>query len=103
MAIQDAHLPTSKLSLENYQKGFLIDDQWMAGISEDPDQAGCYWAFIVNHQSGEYVTAHSYSKIDDALIALNRVDRPWNFEATKSCGGGNCGNGSCGKENCSKS
>lgn len=100
MTIQDAHLPILGLTPENFEKGFLIDHEWMGGVSEDPDTQGRFWAFIVNHQTGEYVTAHAFLNVDEALHALNKVKRDWKYETAKSCGGGKCGSGACGTGGC---
>jgi len=97
----EAHALTS----ENYQKGFLIDEEWMGGIAEEARQPGVFAVFILQHTTGEYVDYRVFQGLDLALSSINSVPRPWKFEATSGCGGGECGSedGGCGKGKCKQS
>jgi hypothetical protein len=88
------------LTPENYSKGFLVDEELMGGVTANPDQPGNFVAFVLRHTTGEYLGYQPFSDLDEALATLNRVSRPWTFEMTSGCGGGNCGNGACGKGAC---
>jgi hypothetical protein len=98
------------LTPDNYQKGFLVDEEWMAGVSIDPDQPEVFLAFVLRHTTGEYLGCHSYSDLSEALSAVNRIPRGWKYEKAGGCGGcgqngkcsgGKCGQGKCGSGNCS--
>ena len=87
------------LHADNYQQGILVDDDWMAGVCHE---ATGYLAFVVSTTTGEYVGCHRFQTLGDALGAINRIPRPWRFEAYgKGCGGGRCGEGSCDPTQCS--
>ena len=92
---------TSLLTPENYQRGFLIDDECMAGVSEDADQPGHFAAFVLSHVTGESIGYEIFPNLDLALCSINSVQRGWKFEASSACGG--CEDGSCGKGACSQS
>lgn len=90
-----------KLSLENYQKGFLVDDLFLAGVAED--DAGGFSAYVLNHQTGEYQFHQILPSAQDAIQVLNQIDRAWSFESTSACGSGKCGEGAqCGTGLCPK-
>lgn len=84
------------LDSDNYRKGFLIDPELMAGITEDPNAPGHFFAFVLKHETGEYLGYQRYPGLQDALIAINQIPRKWNYETTSGCGGGKCGSGNCG-------
>ena len=86
------------LTTENYQKGFLLDEEWMGGVSQDSDQ---FAAFVMNHSTGEYVDFQKFSDLNIALRSINAIARSWQFEATSECG--NCEEGGCGKGACKQS
>lgn len=86
------------LSAQNYKKGLLIDDQVMGGVS--PLEGNRYLAFIISHETGEYLGAHEFDALEPALSALNRLPRNWVFEAATECGG--CAKGACESGKCSK-
>lgn len=88
------------LDVVNYEKGFLMDESWMGGISKNPARPEEYIAFIMNHCDGEYVAYHECKTLDQALSLLNSVQREWKFEGSSSCGGcqsGKCNTGACHK------
>lgn len=89
-----------QLNEENYAKGFLIDEEWMAGVSRDPEKPGSFLAYVLSHQTGEYVGCHPYQSLGAALRAVNEIPRRWKFESSSGCGGGQCGAGSCGTGAC---
>jgi hypothetical protein len=86
-----------KLTLENHSKGFLMDEELMAGISEDKETKGTYHAFVVRHTTGETLAFQKFTNLFEAIRTLNDVPRNWAFEAVSRCGSGNCGTGKCGK------
>ncbi len=88
----------SKFTADNYKKGFLIDDELMAGISDVKDAPGSYSAFVVRHTTGETLGVQQFSDIFEAIRTINGIPREWTYEAISKCGGGNCGAGACGKE-----
>lgn len=86
------------LTLENYKKGLLVDDQLMAGVTDHPEQPGKVVAFILDHGTGEYLAFHPFEAAEQALAALNGIKRSWKYEATGGCGKGDCaksGTGAC--------
>ncbi|MEK6578037.1 MAG: hypothetical protein AABZ55_02310 [Bdellovibrionota bacterium] len=102
-----------QLTAENYTKGFLIDEDLMGGVTEDPENPGRFVAFVLRHSSGEYLGAQPFSTVIEALDAINKVKRDWKFEKSSGCGGckdgncsskeggcngGGCKNGSCPQE-----
>ena len=87
----------SKFDAENFKKGFLIDEELMAGISDSKDTPGSYSAFVVRHTTGETLGLQQFSDIFEAIRTINAIPRDWKFEAISKCGGGNCAAGACGK------
>jgi hypothetical protein len=85
------------LNPENFDRGLLVDDEWMAGISKENDE---FLAYVVNHTEGSLVARESFKELPDALAALNRIPRTWHFEATGGCAGDRCGEGKCKGEAC---
>ncbi len=97
----------SALTIENYSKGFLIDDELMAGITSNPENPGTYVAFVLQHTTGEYLGYQPFSDLPTALQSLNQIPRSWAFEQAGGCGGGckeggSCSKGSCGTQKCNK-
>jgi hypothetical protein len=94
----------SQLNAENYQKGFLVDDHLMAGITADPEQPGTYIAFVLRHTTGEYLGYQPFTELEGALQAINQIQRTWTFEKLGGCGGcgegGGCSGGGCGAGKC---
>lgn len=93
----------AKLTRENFSKGFLIDEECMAGVTEEVDpttKSRIYSAFVMNHVSGEYLGFQRFSEIDAALTQLNSIPRAWVYESTSGCGGERCGEGKCKGEAC---
>lgn len=93
---------TPQLNEENYQKGFLVDEELMAGITADPDLSQGFTAFVLRHTTGEYLGYQAFKDLSEALHTLNQIPRSWTFEAISGgCGGGKCGTeGACGGGNC---
>ena len=88
------------LTHDNYSQGFLVDEELMAGVTENPDQPGAYVAYVLQHTSGEYLGHQSGLALDEALALINRIPRAWIFEKTKGCDGGKCAEGKCKGEGC---
>ena len=82
---------------ENHEKGMLIDDEWMAGISKEAEG---FSVFVVDHQSGSVVAQQNFPDLDPALAAVNQIPRAWKYEATGGCSGDRCGEGKCKGEAC---
>jgi len=111
-----ANLPMTLLTLENYQQGFLVDEECLAGVTEDPKNPKSYIAFVLQHTTGEYLHYLTFSDLSSALGAIHQIQRPWTFEqlgggcggcggngsAGGGCSGGNCKKGGCGKGKCEK-
>lgn len=100
-----------KLDRTNYAKGFLIDDEWMAGISLENSSGASesgqenlnplndtpkYFAFIINHLEGIQISSKYFDQLDDAIRTLNAVPRTWTYQSSSACGSGNCKGESCG-------
>ena len=87
-----------KFTAENYKKGFLMDEELMAGISELPSEPGSFTAYVVRHTTGETLGTQLFTDVFEAIRTLNNIPREWSFEAISKCGGGNCGTGACNKK-----
>ena len=92
-------LPSPLLNPDNFQKGFLIDEELMAGVSEDSSAPGTYIAFVMQHTTGEYLGYQPFTDLSMALSSINQIPRSWAYEASGGCGGG-CGEagGTCSME-----
>ena len=90
------------LTAENYQSGFLVDDELMAGITATPNPPGAdiFTAYVLRHTTGEYLGYQACESLTQALELINRIPRPWVFESTKGCDGGKCAEGKCKGESC---
>jgi hypothetical protein len=86
-----------KLTADNYQKGFLIDEELMAGISESKEQPGVFTAYVVRHSTGETLGVQDFTNVFEAIRTLNDIPRQWTYDSVSKCGSGNCGTGKCGK------
>lgn len=80
-----------KLTADNYNTGFLVDDEVAGGVAEHPQKPGQFVAFILQHTTGEYLGYQPFDTLEAALKTLNEVEREWVFEKASSCSGG-CGN-----------
>ncbi len=87
----------SGFTRENHDKGMLIDDEWMAGISKDPEG---FSAFVVDHRSGEVIARETYADLESAIRALSQIPRAWKFESTSGCAGDRCAEGQCKGAGC---
>lgn len=88
------------LTEQNFNQGFLVDEELMAGVTENPDQPGTYAAYVLRHTTGEYLGHQSCATLGEALALINRIPRAWVFEATKGCDGSTCEEGKCKGEGC---
>ncbi len=92
-----------KLTSENYQKGFLLDEELMGGVTSQPEQGSEFVAYVLRHTTGEYLGYQPCAQLDEALALINQVKRDWKFESTSQCGSGKCGGCSKkGTSSCSK-
>lgn len=88
--------PTA-ITAQNFEKGMLIDDEWMAGVSKEAEG---FSVFVVNHASGSVIAQEKFAELDTAIDALNRVPRSWKYEATGGCSGDRCAEGQCKGTGC---
>lgn len=88
------------LNAENYSKGFLIDEELMAGVTEHPAVPGSFVAFVLRLETGEYLGYENYATLGEALAAIDVIPRAWVYEKTAGCGEGACGEGHCGQGEC---
>ena len=91
-----------KFTADNFKKGFLVDEELMAGITESPDAPGLFTAYVVRHTTGETLGNQQFTDLFEAIRTINDIQRDWNYEAISKCGGGNCGSGKCGTGACGK-
>jgi hypothetical protein len=82
---------------ENHEKGMLIDEEWMAGISKEAEG---FSAFVIDHRNGSVIAQQTFEDLDAALSAVNQIPRAWKFEASGGCSGERCGEGKCKGEAC---
>ncbi|HUP56519.1 MAG TPA: hypothetical protein VM598_03640 [Bdellovibrionota bacterium] len=85
------------LDTENYSRGFLVDEELMAGVTENPDRSGGFAAFVLRHETGEYLGYRVFPTLDAALAEINAIPRQWAFEKVGGCSAGGCKGGNCGK------
>ncbi len=81
------------LTTENYRKGFLVDEDLMGGVTQDPVQESTYIAFVLQHTTGEYLGYQPFQDLDMAINAINQIQRSWTFERLGGGCGGKCGEG----------
>ena len=94
-------MTATRLTQDNYAKGFLIDDECMGGVSEDPNFQGNFLAYVVLPATGESIGSESFRTLEAALARINSIPREWKFESASGCGGGeSCSPGGCGGERC---
>jgi|GEM_PF-461634 len=86
----------TKFTAENYRSGFLLDEELMAGISENSDAPGTFTAYVVRHTTGETLGVQRFNDVFEAIRTINDIPREWTFESTSKCDG-NCASGGCGK------
>ncbi len=86
----------SKFTADNFKSGFLIDEELMAGITEEKDTPGVYTAFVVRHTTGESLGMQQFSNPFEAIRTINEIPREWTYEAVSKCGSGKCASGKCG-------
>ena len=94
-----------RLTAENYSQGFLVDDEFLGGVSENRSQGGGFVAFVMRHSTGETLAALTYPTLELALAALNAIPKDWVFDSTHGCGNGECNaaeNGKCPAGKCGK-
>ena len=87
----------AKLLPTNFEKGMLIDDECMGGVSKEIEG---FSVFIVDHVEGAALFHEIFPSLDAALHSLNSFPRAWRFEATGGCSGERCGEGNCKGEGC---
>jgi hypothetical protein len=92
-----------KLDKDNYSQGFLVDSEWIGGVTADTEGTGRFTAYVLNHATGETVAQSQFEDLDQAIETLNRVPRHWEFEALGGCANGNCQKGNCRSGKCAVS
>lgn len=91
-----------KFTVDNFKKGFLIDEELMAGITENTEPTPGYTAYVVRHTTGETLGAQQFNDVFEAIRTLNDIQREWTYEPISKCGSGKCGSGKCGTGACGK-
>jgi hypothetical protein len=88
------------LTRENYHQGFLVDEELMAGVGAvtTPAESGApgqFFAYVLQHTTGEYLGYDTLPDLDSALAAINRIEREWTYESLGGCDGTRCAEGKC--------
>lgn len=91
---------SSLLTHENYNSGYLIDEELMGGVAADPEKPGSFFAYVLRHSTGESLGTANFDSLDAALTAINEVKRDWSFEKLGGCGGTRCAEGKCKGTSC---
>jgi hypothetical protein len=91
----------TRLTAQNYLKGFLIDEELMGGVSQVPGTSR-FTAFVLRHTTGDLMGSQELGSLESALELLNSVKRDWIYESASQCGGGSCNEGNCGTGSCKK-
>ena len=96
------------LTESNYSKGFLVDDETIAGVTKmgEADAEPVFAAYVSHYLTGETLEYREFAQAAEALAFLDSIKRPWIYEAigcgphsqktTSGCGTGGCGTGGCG-------
>jgi hypothetical protein len=82
------------LNSDNYSRGFLLDGELMAGVTEHPERTGEFLAFVLRPETGEYLGYETYPALEGALTAINGIPRQWEYQKIGGCGDGEC-TGNC--------
>lgn len=83
-----------KLTVENYNKGFLVDDETIGGVTEMA--GGVYASYVSHYLTGETLAYQEFEALEPALIFLDTMPRSWSYEAvgcsktTKKGASGGC-------------
>ena len=88
-----------KFSVQNFNQGFLIDDECLAGLVL-VNSTPLYHAFVVNFLENKTIEERFFSQPLDAISFLNEYPRAWRYESASGCDGEACGEGNCKKEGC---
>jgi hypothetical protein len=93
----DHRIPITRLTEKNWNRGFLMNSVWMAGISENESGVATPWkAWVVSLESGSLIASTDFKTLQEATETLNRLPgEDWTFEPTKSCSGEKCGPENC--------
>jgi hypothetical protein len=80
------------LNPQNYQKGFLIDDEWIGGVTELVTPTGdggkvLYHAYAANYLTSATMVSQSFDSLESALGYINTLERNWTYERI-GCGSG---------------
>ena len=89
-----------RLTPENYTGGLLIDEELLGGVSVVAGELPKYLSYALRHTTGEYLGRCEYTDLNDALSAINSVQREWAYEGAGGCGGscGSSGGASCASQ-----
>jgi hypothetical protein len=67
------------LNAQNYKAGFLIDDEFIGGVTEMAD--GLYSAYVSHYLTGETLAYQEFERVEPALEFLASLPQQWAFEA----------------------
>lgn len=104
---------TQLLTAQNYKKGFLVDDEVIAGVTEmgAGSNSIIFASYISHYLTGETYAYQEFEELNAALDFLATFKRNWVYEAVgcstktgasscsktgSSSGCGSCGTGACG-------
>ncbi|HRK03230.1 MAG TPA: hypothetical protein PLH57_11245 [Oligoflexia bacterium] len=78
-----ASAPVLALTEENFSKGFLVDDEWIAGVTELPSTTGgtVFAAYVSHYLTGETIQYQEFPEPRQAIDFIRAIDRAWVYEA----------------------
>lgn len=94
--------PVKRITSDNYSSGFLYDDELMGGITRSKEKPSVFIAFVMRHTTGEYLGYQNFNSLDQAIDAINSVERSWVYQPVSGCGACSEGEGKCKDRLCTR-